>query len=241
MEHTKADEIATTLEEAIATGAIEAGAVLRQEELSREFGVSRTPVREALRRLAASGLAEFVPNRGVRVRALDREAWRELYLVRSSLEALAAEMAAPRITEVQLCELRRAEQRFAHCTDVLRRDLAVSERETVTFDWLQANLRFHDIILDTSGSALVARMARSVRRAFAGRRIWQPGSEVDRRYEQMVRQHTAIREALAARSPRGARELSSEHAMDSWHLLELILDESAEPEKRRRSGPEPGC
>jgi DNA-binding GntR family transcriptional regulator len=234
VDHTKADEIATALEEAIATGGIAAGTVLRQDQLSRDFDVSRTPVREALRRLAASGLAEFVPNRGVRVRTLDRDAWNEIYRVRSALEGLAAEMAAPRITDDQLRDLLEAEERFAECTDALRRELGAAEREAVTFDWLQANVRFHDVILEASGSELVARLARGVRRAFAGRSIWQPGSEVDRRYEQMVRQHTAIREALAARSPRGARELSAEHAMDSWSLLEHILNETAATGRKRK-------
>jgi DNA-binding GntR family transcriptional regulator len=136
-------------------------------------------------------------------------------------------------------ELHDAERRFAGSTDVLRRALDPEEREAVTFDWLQANIRFHDVILEASGSDLVTRMARGVRHAFAGRRIWQPGSEVDRRYEQMVRQHTAIREALAARSPRGARELSAEHVMDSWQLLAHILDEGADGGTRLRRGAPP--
>jgi DNA-binding GntR family transcriptional regulator len=239
VDDTKADEIATALEEAIATGAIEPGTVLRQDHLSRQFGVSRTPIREALRRLAALGLAEFTPNRGVRIRALDRDEWHEIYRVRAALDGLAAEMAASRITEAELEELEAAEGTFARCTETLRGELADSEREAVTFDWLQANIRFHDIILRASGSELVEKLARSVRRAFAGRSIWRPDSEVDRLYQRMVRQHRAIRESLGARSPRGARELSSEHAMDSWRLLELILDESAEPRGGSRNGRAP--
>ena len=66
LESTKADEIAVLIEEAIVSGELEPGSVLRQEQLSERFGVSRTPVREALRRLAALGLVSFVPNRGDR-------------------------------------------------------------------------------------------------------------------------------------------------------------------------------
>ena len=65
---TKADDIARELEDEIVGGVIAPGAVLRQESLSERFDVSRTPVREALRRLAALGLVSFEPNRGVRVR-----------------------------------------------------------------------------------------------------------------------------------------------------------------------------
>jgi DNA-binding GntR family transcriptional regulator len=237
MEHTKADEIAIVLEEAIATGTIASGTVLRQEQLSRDFRVSRTPIREALRRLAALGLAEFLPNRGVRVRTLDRGEWHEIYLVRAALEGLAASMAASRITDAQRDSLQEAEAAFAWCTSALRRPMTDSEREAMTFAWLQANVRFHDAILQASGSELVDRLARSVRRAFAGRSLWQPASEMDRMYEQMVRQHTAIREALVARSPRGASELSTEHVLNSWTLLEHILDETAEPRPRRGNAP----
>jgi DNA-binding GntR family transcriptional regulator len=236
VDHTRADEIATALEEAIAAGIIPAGTVLRQEQLSREYDVSRTPVREALRRLAASGLAEFVPNRGVRVRTLDRNEWSELYRVRSALEGLAAEMAALRITEAQLEDLAVAERRFAAATDALRQELAPAERESHTFEWLQANQSFHDVILEASGSALVARLDRVVRHAFAGRLIWEPGSEIDHRYTQLARQHTAIREALAAGATRGAAELSAEHVIFSWTLFEHILDESAATAARGRRG-----
>lgn len=235
MEHTKADEIASVLEEAIATGTISSGTVLRQEQLSRDFRVSRTPIREALRRLAELGLAEFLPNRGVRVRTLDRGQWHEIYLVRAALEGLAAAMAATRITDAQIEALEQAEVTFARCTSALRRELTDSEREAMTFDWLQANVRFHDAILEASGSELVDRLARSVRRAFAGRSMWSPASEIDTLYEQMVHQHTAIREALVARSPRGASELSIEHVHNSWTLLEHILDEADEPRARQRN------
>ncbi len=77
LESTKADEIALMVEEAIVSGELQPGTVLRQEQLSERFHVSRTPIREALRRLAALGLVSFVPNRGVRVRTLSREELRE--------------------------------------------------------------------------------------------------------------------------------------------------------------------
>ena len=67
---TKADDLARVLEDEIVSGVIAPGTVLRQEQLSERFEVSRTPVREALRRLAALGLVSFEPNRGVRVRSV---------------------------------------------------------------------------------------------------------------------------------------------------------------------------
>ena len=90
---TKADDIALALEEAIVSGEIPPGSTLRQEHLSEQFQVSRTPVREALRRLAALGLVSFEPNRGVRVRMLSLDEIREAFMVRAELEGLATEIA----------------------------------------------------------------------------------------------------------------------------------------------------
>src|SRR5437764_3273704 len=111
LDSTKADDIALVIEEAIVAGELEPGTVLRQEQLSEQFNVSRTPIREALRRLAALGLVSFVPNRGVRVRTITREELHEAFMVRAELEALATEVAAAKVTPEQLAALDDAERR----------------------------------------------------------------------------------------------------------------------------------
>src|SRR3954454_5136673 len=118
---TKADDIALDLEELIVSGQIAPGTVLRQEQLSEQYQVSRTPVREALRRLSALGLVQFIPNRRVRARTLSREELREAFLVRAELESLATELAVPRITAEGLATLDETEQRFSELTRELRR------------------------------------------------------------------------------------------------------------------------
>src|SRR6188508_2627842 len=110
LDSTKADDIALVIEEAIVSGELEPGTVLRQEQLSEDFEVSRTPIREALRRLAALGLVSFVPNRGVRVRTLSSEELREAFLVRAELESLATELAVPRFDAAGLAALDAAEK-----------------------------------------------------------------------------------------------------------------------------------
>src|SRR5881296_1111025 len=146
LESTKADDIAVLIEEAIVSGELTPGSVLRQEQLSDRFGVSRTPVREALRRLAALGLVSFEPNRGVRVRTLSRDELREAFLVRAELESLATEVATPRFTEAGLAELEAAEERFARLTEELRSGATVTDRAALVTDWVRANHAFHDVI-----------------------------------------------------------------------------------------------
>ncbi|MEN3281484.1 MAG: hypothetical protein V7607_2624 [Solirubrobacteraceae bacterium] len=225
---TKADEIATALEEAIAAGKLPAGTVLRQDQLSAEFNVSRTPVREALRKVAALGLVTFTPNRGVRVVALDAEQWREAYLVRAELDGLAAELAATRISAERLAALQAANSDFRRVTEQLDRPLADAERQSLNFAWLAINNRFHDEILHAAGSQLLTRMTRSIRKVVTGQRLWAPGSELARLHAQSAEEHAAISQALAARSPAGAKALAREHVEHAWTIVELTLSESGQ-------------
>src|SRR3954469_14625076 len=104
------DQIAAAIRQRIMTGEIAIGAQLRQAELAAELGVSRTPVREALRQLQTSGLIEVVPNRGAVVRVPVPWEVREAYEVRAELEGLACERAVSRINDGELDELRAANQ-----------------------------------------------------------------------------------------------------------------------------------
>src|SRR3954464_11961858 len=102
---TKADEIALLIEEAIVSGDLAPGSVLRQEQLSAKYAVSRTPIREALRRLAALGLVSFEATRGFRVRTLSRQDMWEAFLLRAELESLVTGIAAEKMTASALAEL----------------------------------------------------------------------------------------------------------------------------------------
>src|SRR6059058_6109007 len=94
------------------SGELVSGTRLRQEALADEFGVSRTPIREALRKLQAGGLIELQPNRGALVRGPSAREIRDAYEVRAELEGLAAELAAQRIQQVQLDGLHEAQSEF---------------------------------------------------------------------------------------------------------------------------------
>jgi DNA-binding GntR family transcriptional regulator len=219
---TKADELAAELEREIVAGVIPPGTVLRQEQLSERFSVSRTPVREALRRIAALGLVSFEPNRGVRVRTLSREELLEAFLVRAELESLATELAASRMVDADHVELEAASVRFTELTEALLR--GEGDRRALTADWVRANHAFHDVIYRAAASPMVERIAKSARRTFSGQAVWGVGAaDVDDLYRGNVEQHEAIRQALAAGSPAGARALAREHVLHSFQLLERVL------------------
>lgn len=223
---TKADELARALEDEIVAGAIPPGTVLRQEQLSERFAVSRTPVREALRRLAALGLVSFEPNRGVRVRSISREELHEAYLVRAELEGLATEVATTRLTPADLAELDEVERRFSELTLELRRLARTgSPRDPELFAaWMRSNHSFHDVVYRVAALPLVEQMAKSARRTFVGDRIWSARAELDDLYARNDLQHRAIRDAMAAGSPEGARVLAREHVLSSYRLMETVLE-----------------
>ena len=238
VESTKADEIAAALEGEIVSGELQPGIVLRQESLSERFVVSRTPIREALRRLAALGLVSFEPNRGVRVRTVSWDELHEAFLVRAELESLATELAATRMTEADYADLDEAERRFSELTAGLRRaDPAPGLRE-LTSEWVRANHAFHDVIYRAAGAPLVEQLAKSARRSFSGPAIWTGGGRaVDELYDRNDREHRAIQAALLARSPEGARAIARDHVLHSFRLLEAVLDLAAPqptPIRRRR-------
>jgi DNA-binding GntR family transcriptional regulator len=237
LDSTKADDIALVIEEAIVSGELEPGTVLRQEQLSEQFNVSRTPVREALRRLAALGLVSFVPNRGVRVRTISREDLYEAFIVRAELESLATEAAAAKFTADDLAELDAAEQSFAAISQDLRSREPGDERRSITGEWVRANHAFHDVIYRVADLPLVEQLAKSARRTFSGPAVWAPGDHsLDELYVKNAEQHRAIKQALVAGSGAGARALARDHVLSSFVLLETILEQvGAQPRGWQRA------
>src|SRR6202047_1356158 len=141
---TKADDIARALEDEIVSGAVPPGQVLRQEHVCERFGVSRTPVREALQRLEALGLVSAVPNRGVRVRSISAAELREAFLIRAELESLATAQAAARIPAADLARLDVAEERFTALTERMRDEIRRGEvpDSDLAVEWMAANYAF---------------------------------------------------------------------------------------------------
>ena len=225
LESTKADDIAVVIEEAIVSGELAPGSVLRQEQLSERFGVSRTPVREALRRLAALGLVSFEPNRGVRVRTLTHHDLREAFLVRAELESLVTEIAAQKMTPETLEELGECEARFSRLTKEVRSHEPGGGRRSLMSEWMRANHAFHDVLYRVADVPYIESVSKAARRTFSGPAVWAPADEhLDHLYERNQAEHRAIRQALLAGSVGGARQLAREHVMHSFELLTTILE-----------------
>ena len=157
-------------------------------------------------------------------------------MVRAELESLATEVAATKITPEDLAELDASEQRFAEISRRLRALEPGEERRSIMGDWVRANHAFHDVIYRAADLPLVEQLAKSARRTFSGPAVWAPGDHsLDGLYVKNAEQHRAIKQALTARSPTGARALAREHVLSSFELLETILEQvGAQPRDWQR-------
>jgi DNA-binding GntR family transcriptional regulator len=201
-----ASVVATALiRDAIVEGRLEPGRRLKEDELARELGISRTPIREALLMLQAEDLVVATPNRGAVVRAHAADELEDLYELRALLEGHAAHRAAERVTPAQIAELRRSCDRFAA---VAPEDLSGLVRE---------NIWFHNALLDISGSARLASMVGKVIRLPLVYNSYRWYSPEQKRIS--VRYHTRITDALAAGDPEQAEGIMREHVLEARDVL----------------------
>jgi DNA-binding GntR family transcriptional regulator len=183
--HTAVERAYEAIRNGIVSGEHPAGGRLREEELAERIGVSRTPVREALRRLDAEGLVDFMPNRGAHVAAWSDEDVRDIFALRALLESFGARLAAARIDREALAGLR------ALCDAM---DQALAGAAPDHFQRVaELNSRFHQGILAASGSKRLPLLVASLVEAPLMYRTFRRYSS-----EQVTRSMSHHRELLAA-------------------------------------------
>jgi DNA-binding GntR family transcriptional regulator len=192
----KADVLTAALRELIITGEFEAGAPLRQRDLAERFGVSPTPVREALRRLEAEGLVEHDLHRGATVIQAAAGAGEEAYVLRTVLEPLAAKIAATRATPEDVADLRALQQRF---------DELGEDEHALT----EANRRFHFRIYEAARSPILLALLQLLWQTL----VHQPPPARPR--EDWIREHDQILEALERGDAKAAERLTRQHVRAS--------------------------
>jgi DNA-binding GntR family transcriptional regulator len=222
------ERLALAIQGQVLSGEVPVGTRLRQEALAEEFGVSRTPVREALRQLQATGLLEVHPNRGAVVRGPSAREIREAYEVRAELEGLAAELAAERISDRDLLRLREAQSLFRKSVTTLiarrARKPAPWKDESV---WVKANDLFHQTILDASGNGRLSETIADLHRRFPRDLTWIALSQSSPLLEENVEQHEAVLRAIERRDPAEARRAMVEHVRSAGELVTLHFEQAA--------------
>jgi DNA-binding GntR family transcriptional regulator len=205
-----------SLKEQIVSGALAPDSRLIELAIAAEYGVSRTPVREALKRLAAENFVLADPTRGMVVHAPDAREIEDVFVVREALDGLAARLAAHRITPSELGRLRVILESMAEA-------VAAGKREAV----IVANTRFHDVIYGAAGNGMLERLGRDLRE-FVRRFTTLPFASPER-VNDVLTEHRAIVAALEAHDPEAAESASRAHLNAAReYVVRMQLQEFAE-------------
>jgi len=191
----KTDLVAALIRELIITGELEPGEQLRQRDLAQRFGVSQTPVREAMRRLESEGLLVCDTHRGFTVVAPDVGRLEENFQIRAALESLGASLAARKIDPRGLDRLRELNGRM--------RALADDDDP----GYAELNREFHFTVYEYAHSPLLLSLMRL---------LWaslRPGPRVSRTHAESARQHDEILAALAGGDAAAASARTYQHIM----------------------------
>lgn len=220
------DEILSRLRDYLVEGNIAEGARVPERQLCEMFGISRTPLREALKVLAAEGLIDLLPNRGARVRRLSRRDLEELFEVMGGLESLAGRLACETIADEEIVEIERLH--YEMYSYYLHRDM---------HNYFQVNQRIHEkIVLAARNETLRATYA-----GFAGRirgvRYSANFARKRQRWAEAMREHEAILDALRRRAGSELSDILFQHLRNKRaaaieHLAELKV-ERLEPMAKR--------
>ncbi|MGI6065118.1 MAG: GntR family transcriptional regulator [Bacillota bacterium] len=195
-----------TLREAIINGNLKPGERLMEVQLAEEMGVSRTPVREAIRKLELENFVVMIPRKGAYVAGISLKDIADVYEVRAALESLAAGLAAERITEDELEKLERLLIAVAEAAE--RSDLN---------EWVQKDTEFHDIIYKASRNdrlvQIVNNLMEQIHR-FRSTSLAYPG-----RMKIAVEEHKKIVEAISERNVPLAQSLAQEHVENAENSM----------------------
>lgn len=205
------DIVFETLREAIINQTLKPGERLMEIQLAEEMGVSRTPVREAIRKLELEGLVVMVPRKGAYVAGISMKDIHEVYELRSALEALAASLAAVRISDEELEEMERQMVKEAKETQENNLQGIVSIDTT-----------FHDLLYQAAHNQRLVQFINILQEQlhrFRAATLSRPG-----RSKYALEEHKKIVEALANRDAELASKLAIEHIENAENAMIFAMD-----------------
>ncbi|MEJ6022807.1 GntR family transcriptional regulator [Ramlibacter sp. PS4R-6] len=213
------EQVAQKLRQMLVEGRIPPGAKLNERELCEVLDVSRTPLREAIKMLAAEGLVELLPNRGAIAVSLGEDDIRHTFEVMAGLEGLSGELAAQRITDQELAEIRALH--FEMMAAWTRRDLS---------NYYRLNALIHRAINAAAKNPVLSATYDRVNARLHALRF--RSNQDEEKWKTAVKEHEQMVEALAARDAKAMRAVLSAHLQNK---LEVVLEQmrAAKPAKKK--------
>ena len=192
------DVVFNTLRQAILTGELKPGERLMEIHLADRLGVSRTPIREAIRKLELEGLVTMIPRRGAEVAQITEKSMKDVLEVRRALDALCAELACDRITDEELENLRLACDAF---------ETAVKTKDAKKI--AQADVALHDIIVRATGNQRLIQLVNNL-----SEQMYRYRFEYIKdfsQHERLVEEHRIIYESIVNKDKETASEAAKTH------------------------------
>ncbi|ACL74411.1 GntR family transcriptional regulator [Ruminiclostridium cellulolyticum] len=193
--------IFNSLREAIIIGELRPGERLMEVQLAEKMGVSRTPVREAIRKLELEGLVDMIPRKGAHVAELSIKDIMDVLEVRASLDGLATSLAAERITDDELKELKHINSQFANYI----------EKENLNGS-IKKDAEFHDIIYRASRNDKLISIINNLREQVQRFRVIYLKDYNNSK--NLIKEHNDIYEAVSSRSMENARNIAKTHIIN---------------------------
>lgn len=204
------DDVVSGIRDLIIEGDIAPGDRISERELCDRFGVSRTPLREALKVLASEGLVELTPNRGARVTCLTEQDVEDMFEVMATLEALAGELAARHITEEELAEVK-----------ALHYQMALYHTRRELMPYFRLNQEIHHKIFEISRNRSLV----TVYNTLAGR-IRRPrylANISEARWAQALKEHEGILAALESKDGAALGRILKDHLRKTSETVKQAL------------------
>lgn len=192
------DVVFHTLRQAILKGDLKPGERLMEIQLAKKLGVSRTPIREAIRKLELEGLVLMIPRKGAEVAEITEKNLRDVLEVRGALEKLAVQLACDQITKAQIHELREATGAF--------REALTSGNVT---EIAEADEHFHDLINLATGNQKLIQLLNNLREQMYRYRVEYLKNEAV--YPQLLSEHDSLIRAIEKRQREQAAEIVYRH------------------------------
>lgn len=212
------DEAVSRIRDMIVEGQLEPGSKISERQLCELFGISRTPLREALKVLAREGMLVLLPHRGARVAQLTGKDLTDLFRVMGTLEGLAGELAAANAGEKALDEIR-----------ALHHEMLAHRARGDRAAYFRTNQAIHDAIFAAADNSALSTMYESLRGRIRPARYM--ANLTRERWDEAVREHGEILEALTRRDGPRLRELLQEHLRNKLRALVAsgVAAEKGEP------------
>jgi DNA-binding GntR family transcriptional regulator len=192
------DVVFNTLRQAILRGEMEPGERLMEIQLAQKLGVSRTPIREAIRKLELEGLVIMIPRKGAEVAHITEKDMKDVLEVRATLEELAVSLACKNVSEEKIAELKAANKAF---------EASIVSKDVVNI--VDADVNFHDIIYSMTNNARLIQIINNLREQMYRYRLEYVKDA--RIHSVLINEHNDIIKQLEERNVEHAKEVVHQH------------------------------